>query len=70
MADILFRKVMGHTILDEIHSVRLDRVKALLKQGNMAFSALPDFCGYSSLDVLRRVFKARTGMSLKAFVNA
>lgn len=67
LADLRFRQLTGRTILDEIHAVRLQRVKELLRKPNASLSSLPDFCGYASLDDLRRVFRQRTGQTLKAY---
>ena len=64
LADILFRKTLGQTILDEIHSVRLDRAKELLAAGTA-----PDIvgaeCGYASHDDFRRVFRKRLGTTIR-----
>lgn len=67
LADLRFRQLTGRTILDEIHAVRLQRVKELLRKPNVPLSSLPDFCGYASLDDLRRVFRQRAGQTLKAY---
>jgi LacI family transcriptional regulator len=64
LADILFRKTLGQTILDEIHAVRLDRAKELLASGTA-----PDIvgaeCGYASHDDFRRVFRKRIGTTIR-----
>lgn len=70
LADMRFREVVGHSILDEIHSVRLAKVKELLKRPKVDMAALPDFCGYGSIADLRRVFKQRVGMTMGAFVKS
>ena len=62
----LFRRVAGHTILDEIQSVRLERAKELLRQGRRADLVASD-CGFASHDDFRRVFRKRCGMSVKAW---
>jgi AraC-like DNA-binding protein len=69
LADLRFRETTGHTILDEIHEVRLARVKELLFKSRRMLSALPDLCGYSSLDDLRRVFKRRVGIPMRQFTK-
>ena len=56
-----FRACLGHTILEEIRSRRIARVKELLRGGDHDLASLPDYCGFSSLVDLRRVFKAETG---------
>ena len=61
-ADHLFRTATGHTILAEIHSVRLARAKVLLAKGRRTdFVAFE--CGYSSDDDFRRVFRRQFGMT-------
>jgi AraC-like DNA-binding protein len=64
-ADSRFKEIVGHTILDEIRSVRIDRVKHLLVKPNQNIASIPDFCGYSSLSVLCREFKGATGFTLR-----
>ena len=67
LANLLFRQNIGHTILDEIHAVRLEKVKEFLTHTDMDFAAIPDFCGYASLADLRRVFRQRIGYTLGAY---
>ena len=67
LADMLFKKVTGHTLHDEIHATRLNRVKELLRNPKIDVSALPDLCGYASLVDLRRVFKRLTGMTVREY---
>ena len=67
-ADRLFRVVAGHSILDEIHTVRIDRAKEKLRAG-----ASPDIvaaeCGYASTLDFRRVFRRRVGMPVVAWAK-
>ena len=67
LADARFRTATGHTILDEIHAVRLARVKELLLKPGQEISAIPALCGYSSVEDLCRVFKNRTGQTMRQF---
>lgn len=69
LADLRFREMTGHTILDEIHAVRLARVKELASNPKFDIAALPDFCGYASLSDLYRVFRRRVGMTLSHYRN-
>ena len=64
-ADLRFREIVGHTILDEIRSVRMDCVKELLQKPDQSLSAIPDICGYVSLPALCREFKKLTGSTLR-----
>ncbi len=68
LADMNFRAALGHTILDEIHAVRLCRVKELLKE-EIAPEVIAERCGYSSLGDLRRVFKRETGQTLRMWTR-
>jgi AraC-like DNA-binding protein len=67
LADKLFSTILGQSILEEIHSVRLARAKELLAAGTA-----PDIvgaeCGYSSHDDFRRVFRNRVGMTIRKWM--
>ena len=67
LADLRFREVTGRTILDEIHAVRIERVKSLLRRPRLELSAMPYMSGYRSLTDLQRVFKKHTGKTLNAY---
>ncbi len=62
-AEMRFRKSAGHTIMDEIHAVRLEKAKALLRYGGLPVSEVAYQCGYSSESYFRRLFKSATGLS-------
>ena len=66
LAEIRFREVTGHSIRDEIMSVRLENVKNLLAQGTASMTAIAQRCGWNSLPVLCRYFRKATGMTLTA----
>jgi len=70
LADLRFTEAMGHTILDEIHAVRIERVKELLRKPGQETSAIPALSGYGSLADLCRDFKKRTGMTLRGWRDA
>lgn len=67
LANLRFRQHLKHSILDEIHSVRLEKAKELLVCRDVDLTALPDFCGYASLSDLRRVFRQRVGCTMGDF---
>ena len=69
LADTLFRKVDGRTILDEIHGVRLARAKELLLLGKSADFVASE-CGYASYDDFCRVFKRRVGSTVRKWTLA
>lgn len=64
MADRRFHQVTGHTILDEIQAVRLERAKELLLNPNQQLKAVSDFCGLKNPNSLRKFFKRETGLTL------
>jgi transcriptional regulator GlxA family with amidase domain len=62
-----FREAMGHSILDEILSVRLERVCHLLSSTDTPIGAMASFCGFRSDIALSKPFHRRYGMSLLAW---
>lgn len=64
MVDKRFRQATGHSILDEIQSVRLERAKLLLLNPNQQPKSISDFCGLKSPNSLRKFFFKETGMTL------
>lgn len=70
MADLRFTQTVGHTILDEIQSVRLERAKQLLLNSNQALEAISDFCGFKHPNSLRKFFLKETGLTLSAWKKA
>ncbi len=62
-----FREAMGHGVLAEIQSVRLEKVCALLAGTDTAIDAIADFCGFGSGRALRTLFLRARGVSMKEF---
>ena len=60
-----FREAMGHSVLDEILNVRLEKVFTLLSQTDTPIGAIADFCGFRSAIALKWIFRKRTGMSMR-----
>ncbi len=60
-----FREAMGHSILDEILHVRLERVCTLLAQTDMPIGAIPDFCGFDCPRTLHALFQSRFHTSMR-----
>ena len=69
LADRLFRTVLGHSILDEIHAVRLTRAFDLLRHGKPG-DVVAAACGYASHDDFRRVFRTRVGTTARKWALA
>ena len=55
---------MGHSILDEIRHVRLEKVQTLLARPEMPVTAIADFCGFRTHLALHRFFVAATGLTM------
>ena len=64
MAEMRFRAVTGHSVLDAIRDVRLSRAKALLAAGNLKASEIAARCGYRSWSSVFRLI-APKGMKLR-----
>ena len=64
MAEILFKRTLGHSVKDEITDARLAKVKRLLADKCIGISAIADMCGYADGSALRRAFLAKTGCSM------
>ena len=63
--NLRFREATGHSVLEEIRHVRLEKAFALLAGTDTPIAAIADFSGFGSGVELRRVFRAHTGMSLR-----
>ena len=66
-AEKRFRRAVGHSVLDEIHSVQLERVKMFLRDTNRPLKTIGDFCGFGNPNSLRKFFLRETGMTLSAW---
>ena len=62
-AENMFRSATGHSILEEIQSVRINEAKRLLSNPLMKISAVAAQTGYGSENFLARLFKRETGMT-------
>ena len=68
-AEIRFKQYLHSSILDEIHSARIELAKKLISDGGAHISGLHLRCGFSSPATFRRVFKSVTGFSPQAYQN-
>jgi AraC-like DNA-binding protein len=59
-----FREAFGHSILDEIQNVRLEKVCFLLSRTDTPIGAIAGLCGYRTDIALRKLFRSRMGQSL------
>lgn len=66
MAEIVFKRQVGHTIHEELTQVRMQKVERLLRNPRQDISAIAGLCGWSSGSVLRKLFKERhNGLSMR-----
>lgn len=70
VVDARFRAATGRTILEEIHAVKLERAKDLLRNPNQMLKSISDFCGFSNPNSLRKFFLRETGMTMSAWRQA
>ena len=63
MAEMRFRQAAGHSILDEIQSVRLARAKELLSNTTQDMSCIANFCGFKAANAFWKFFRQETGLS-------
>ena len=62
-AEMRFRQVTGHSILDEIQSVRIAQARQLLAGSGLPVKTVAQMCGYASADAFRRLYRATFGVS-------
>ena len=67
LAEMRFRSVFGHSLLDEIQSARLERVVKLLKETDLPLTEVCTRCGYQTDVHLRRIFKKHYGCTMRDF---
>lgn len=66
-AEKQFRTAVGKSILEEILDVRFEMLQPLLASKGIALGALASQTGFSSENLLQRMFKKRYGMTLSAY---
>ena len=68
-AEIRFKQYLHSSILDEIHSARIELAKKLISDGGAHIGGLHLRCGFESPATFRRVFKSITGLSPQAYLQ-
>lgn len=63
----VFSSVEGRTVESYLSALRVERVKELIRYGNMPMSEIADAAGYSSVAHMSRRFKQQTGMTPTEF---
>ncbi len=65
LVDLRFREATGHSILDEILHVRLEKACLLLAGSKTSIDAIASLCGFSSENSLLKVFRVRFGVPMR-----
>ena len=63
LAEMRFRKATGHSVLEEIHTRRLERACELLVGTNRTVEAIANMCGYGKAVFLQKLFKRQKGVT-------
>lgn len=63
LAEMRFRELTGHSVVEEIRSVRLEQAKKLLRQGTVPVGEIAGLCGWKSPAQFRACFVAEEGLS-------
>ncbi len=65
-----YRKVFGITVSDEMAMVKVALAQKLLAEGATPIEDIPELVGYETPRHFKRVFRARTGMTMSQFRRA
>ncbi|MBP5542885.1 MAG: helix-turn-helix domain-containing protein [Kiritimatiellae bacterium] len=65
--ELRFREATGHSVLDEIRHVRLERACAMLSGGDAPVATVADMCGFGSYDSFHDLFRRQFGMAPSAY---
>jgi LacI family transcriptional regulator len=60
-----FREAMGHSVLDEILHVRLEKAQTLLLRRDVPIRDIAGLCGFRTGIELRKLFRLRFGVSMR-----
>ena len=63
----LFKKETGITFSGYVTSLRIERAKELLRQGDKKIYEISDLVGYQTVQYFSKVFKKETGKNPKEF---
>ena len=62
-----YRTVTGRTVMDDLQSAKLERVKNLLRTTTIPIDTIGPFCDFRSPSHLKTLFKARFGMTMSDY---
>lgn len=68
--DELFRTLVRHSILDEIHLRRIEQAIVLMREKKLNFSQIAECCGYRSASDFSRAFKRETGRPPSRYLSS
>jgi len=66
-AEIRFKAALGHSILDEIQTRRLEKLCALLRETTLPIGEIGERCGYDTEAYLKRLFKKTFSMTMREY---
>ena len=69
MGTLQFKKETGRTILAEIHEHRFEKACDLLSRTKLPISTVVAHCGYRSDAFIKKLFLARTGLTMREYRN-
>jgi transcriptional regulator GlxA family with amidase domain len=70
MGTLQFKKETGRTMLAEIHELRFEKACDLLSKTQLPISTVVAHCGYRSDAFVKKMFLARTGLTMRKYRNA
>ena len=65
LLELRFREAVGHSVGEEILSVRMERVFTLLRRRDFPISDIAGFCGFRTGIALRELFRSRVKTSMR-----
>lgn len=65
LLELRIKEATGKTIRETVQDLRFTRALSLLKKRNLSISAIPSLCGYRSDAFFKRLFKKRTGFTMR-----
>ena len=67
LLDLRCREILGHSVHDELTSLRIAAAKRLLARGDMSVDEIVRSCGYNSANAFRYAFRSATGCTPKSW---
>ena len=67
LLEMRFRKEIGHSIREEVQRQRFEKALTLLRNPYQAITPVPTLCGYASDAFFKRLFKKKTGLTMRAW---